>query len=109
MDGEAWILRCAQNDGGLGLGPGAGVGGACLGWARGRRAGAGVADGGYGEGAGLPECEELFEAGEDSGEDGGNQGVECCRQAGARLLPQGAGLGGGDRGAEGWSGCHWFG
>ena len=56
---------------------------------------------GGGEGAGLPECEELFEAGEDAGEDGGDQDVQSCRNADARLPPQGAGLGGGDRGAEG--------
>ena len=36
----------------------------------------GCADGGRGEGAGLPEAEDLFEAGEDAREDGGDQGVQ---------------------------------
>ena len=29
-----------------------------------------------GEGSGLPECQDLFEAGEDAREDGGDQGVQ---------------------------------
>ncbi len=60
-----------------------------------------AADRGRGKVAGLPECEELFEAGEDARENGGDQGVQGRRQAGACLLPQGAGLGGGDLGAAG--------
>ena len=72
-------------------------------------AGLRVADRGRGELAGLPEGEELFEAGEDAGEDASDQsvdqGFEAGRQADARLLPQGA-WGGGDRGAEGWMRCH---
>ena len=79
--------------------------------ARGWRA-AGVARLGSRESAGLPEQEELFQAGENAREDasdqGVDQGVEAGRQAGARLPPQGAGLGGGDRGAEGWFDLHWL-
>ncbi len=60
-----------------------------------------VADRGRGELAGLPEGEELFEAGEDARENGSDQGIQGGRQTDARLPPQGA-WGGGDRGAEGW-------
>ena len=67
-----------------------------------------AADWGGGEGAGLPECDELFEAGEDAREDGGDQGIQRGRQADAGLLPQGA-WGGGDRGAAGLVTGHWDG
>lgn len=69
-----------------------------------RDAVAGMAGGGGGAGgelAGLPELHELFQAGEDAGEAGQDEGVEGGRDPGA-LLP---GLHGrvqvGDLGAEG--------
>ncbi len=107
-DGKAWVLHVVQDDGrgwrgGLGrvvAGAGAVAGG---GRARGRCGGSdiGLADRRDGEGAGAPEIEELFQAGEEAGEDGRDQGVKGGREQGARLPPERAGLGGGDRGAEG--------
>ena len=74
---EAWVLRFAQDDdvyGGAGTESGFG----CA--ARGEApvcAGGGLrADGGRGELAGLPEAEDLFEAGEDAREQGGEYGVQ---------------------------------
>ena len=54
--------------------------GAERGTARGRVAGVSLADGGCGELAGLPEQDEVFEAVEYAGEEGGEQGVQGNRQ-----------------------------
>ena len=54
-----------------------------------------------GEGAGLPERDQLFQAAENAREDRRDQGVQCGRQPGARLLCRIGGLETGDLGAQG--------
>ena len=103
------MVRLARNDG---SGVDAAAGAADSGRAAaprlgcgGKRAGGGrcAARDGGGELAGLPELEEVFEAGEEAGQDGGDQ----CVQGGGRVSPTsprrgvGAHLGA-EAGGPGW-------
>ena len=76
--GRRWgadLLRVAG--GGIALAGFARSGGVVVAGARfGGEVGGAVAQGGRGEKAGVPEEEDLFEAGEDAGEDGGDEGVQ---------------------------------
>lgn len=68
---------------------------------RARRAGRGVADGGGAGGRqqpGLPELDEVFQAGHEAGQSGQNQGVQCSDHPGLCGAMAGFGTdGGGDR------------
>ena len=77
--GRAGAAACA----GLGSGGDGALGGGCRG-ARLRR----------GEGSGLPECQDLFQASEDAREDGGDQGAQGGGQN------RGVSVGGGGDGAQ---------
>ena len=61
----------------------------------------GRTDGGRGEGAGLPELEDLFQAGEETGEDGHDERVDRLGNPGALLLCPHSAVQAGDLVAEG--------